>query len=219
MEASFDLQRREVDPGGVLTFNPFMVENLTVNLGERSYPIHFGADVSAVVRAQVDALVAAGQKIVVVTDRNLATRQSEALRMMFGRQAMLVLEPGEETKSLGELGRVLDFLAENRVDRSGALAGKEIVRIEAGRSFSVALCADGSVVEWGWLSGGQLSGEFARVPVLMQSRGALVGKTVVKLRAGFNNWLALCSDGTLVAWGSNGSGEFGNGSTAMRRWR
>ena len=99
------------------------------------------------------------------------------------------------------------------VDRSGALAGKEIVRIEAGRSFSVALCADGSVVEWGWLSGGQLSGEFARVPVLMQSRGALVGKTVVKLRAGFNNWLALCSDGTLVAWGSNGSGEFGNGST------
>ena len=95
---------------------------------------------------------------------------------------------------------------------TGALAGKEIVGIEAGNSSSVALCADGTVVQWGWLSGSQM-GENSRVPVSMQNRGALVGKKVVKLRAGFNNWLALGTDGTLVAWGANNAGQFGNGTS------
>jgi len=98
-----------------------MVQSLTVNLGTRSYPIHFGADVASAVRTQIDALVAAGRKVVVVTDRNLARSQADALQAMFGGQPTLVLEPGEETKSLAQLGRVLDFLAEHRVDRGGAL--------------------------------------------------------------------------------------------------
>ena len=63
-----------------------MVENLTVHLGERSYPIHFGTDVGPAVRAEIDALLAAGRKVVVVTDRNLARSQPEALHAMFGDQ-------------------------------------------------------------------------------------------------------------------------------------
>ena len=55
-----------------------MVQSLTVNLGTRSYPIHFGADVVSAVRTQIDALVAAGRKVVVVTDRNLARSQADA---------------------------------------------------------------------------------------------------------------------------------------------
>ena len=34
---------------------------------------------------------------------------------------LLALAPGEETKSLSELGRVLDFLAEHRLDRTSVL--------------------------------------------------------------------------------------------------
>ncbi len=165
---------REVDPGGVLTFNPFMVENLTVNLGERSYPIHFGADVSAVVQAQVEALVAAGRKIVVVTDRNLARHQPEVLRTMFGGQATLVLEPGEETKSLRELGRTLDFLAENRVDRSGAL-------------FAVGGGVIGDLA--GFAAAAYLRGiAFYQVPTTLLSMvdSSVGGKTGINLKAGKN---------------------------------
>ena len=46
-----------------------MAESLTVNLGERSYPITFGVDLSADVSAQVGEFLAAGRKIAVVTDR------------------------------------------------------------------------------------------------------------------------------------------------------
>lgn len=98
-----------------------MVESLTVNLGERSYPIHFGVDLTAAIRAQVDALAAAGRRVAVVTDRHLAQRQEAALAAMFGASPRLVLAPGEETKCLAELGRVLDFLAEQRLDRTGVL--------------------------------------------------------------------------------------------------
>ena len=151
-----------------------MVENLTVNLGERSYPIHFGFDVSAAVRAQVDALTTAGRKIVVVTDRNLERHQSEALRVMFGVQPTLVLEPGEETKSLRELGRVLDFLAENRVDRSGAL-------------FAVGGGVIGDLA--GFAAASYLRGiAFYQVPTTLLSMvdSSVGGKTGINLKAGKN---------------------------------
>lgn len=99
------------------------------------------------------------------------------------------------------------------VDRSGALAGKEIVAIGAGRGFSVALCSDGTVAAWGWLSGSQQPAQVFRTPVRME--GALLGRKAVKLAAGYNNFLALCDDGTLIVWGSNNSGEFGNGTTGQ----
>jgi len=42
---------------------------------------------------------------------------------------------------------------------------------------------------------------------------ALYGKTVVAVVATGSSSVALCSDGTMVAWGQNGYGEFGNNST------
>lgn len=151
-----------------------MVESLTVHLGDRSYPIHFGADVAPVVRAEVDALVAAGRKVAVVTDRNLARSQRDALHAMFGEQPMLVLEPGEETKSLAELGRVLDFLAEHRVDRGGALfaAGGGVIGDLAG--FAAASYLRGIA--------------FYQVPTTLLSMvdSSVGGKTGINLKAGKN---------------------------------
>jgi 3-dehydroquinate synthase len=157
-----------------LTFNPLMVESLTVHLGDRSYPIQFGANVAPAVRAEVDALVAAGRKVAIVTDRNLARTQCDALHAMFGEQPMLVLEPGEETKSLTELGRVLDFLAEHRVDRGGALfaAGGGVIGDLAG--FAAASYLRGIA--------------FYQVPTTLLSMvdSSVGGKTGINLKAGKN---------------------------------
>src|SRR3954465_8301802 len=98
-----------------------MVESLTVKLGERSYPLEFGVELSSKVQAQIGALEREGRKVVALTDRNLARRQPKALHGMLGERPIHVVEPGEETKSLVEFGRVLDFLAEQRIDRTGVL--------------------------------------------------------------------------------------------------
>jgi 3-dehydroquinate synthase len=98
-----------------------MPETLTVHLGERSHAIQFGPSLGTEVRAQLGVLRGAGRKIAVLTDDNIKTRQRETLRKIFDDTPMLVLPPGEETKSLKSLGRVLDFLAEQRLDRTGVL--------------------------------------------------------------------------------------------------
>jgi len=164
----------KVDPQRALTFNPLMVQSLTVKLGERSYPIHFGAEVASAVRAEVDALVAAGRKVAVVTDRNLASNQGAALSAMFGEQPKLILAPGEETKSLTDLGRVLDFLAEHRIDRGGALfaAGGGVIGDLAG--FAAASYLRGIA--------------FYQVPTTLLSMvdSSVGGKTGINLKAGKN---------------------------------
>ncbi len=59
-----------------------MPEALIVNLGERSYPILFGADLTAAIRDKVGSLGAAGRKIAVLTDRHVADLQGAALRAL-----------------------------------------------------------------------------------------------------------------------------------------
>lgn len=103
------------------------------------------------------------------------------------------------------------------VIQSGVLAGKTVVAISAGSSFSLALCSDGTIAAWGAGASGQLGNNItanSSVPVLVSTSGALSGKTVVEVSAGGTHSLALCADGTLVAWGNNSEGQFGNGSTA-----
>lgn len=151
-----------------------MIESLTVNLGERRYPIHFGADVTGAVRAKVEELVAAGRKVIVVTDRNFASNQSAALHAMFGEQPKLILAPGEETKSLTEFGRVLDFLAEHRVDRGGAL-------------FAVGGGVIGDLA--GYAAASFLRGiAFYQIPTTLLSMvdSSVGGKTGINLKAGKN---------------------------------
>jgi alpha-tubulin suppressor-like RCC1 family protein len=106
------------------------------------------------------------------------------------------------------------------VDHSGALAGKSVVGVAAGLFHSAALCGDGSVAVWGDNYFTQLgnntdsySSSYSRVPVLLNGFGALVGKQVKAIAAGCLHSLALCTDGKLVAWGSNQNGQLGNNST------
>ncbi len=103
-------------------------------------------------------------------------------------------------------------LAPSAVDQTGVLAGKTVIAIAAGFQHSLALCSDGTLAAWGTNSKGQLgnnSSAQSNVPVLVDT-GVLVGKTVVAVAAGVEHSLALCSDGTLAAWGRNDQGQLGN---------
>jgi 3-dehydroquinate synthase len=97
-----------------------MAEKLTVRLFERSYPIEFAADVRPVLQETLANLAASKRRPAVVTDKHLAKHQPALLRS-FGDAPVFVADPGEESKSLTVFGQILDFLAEAKMDRGGAL--------------------------------------------------------------------------------------------------
>ena len=108
----------------------------------------------------------------------------------------------------------------NATSGTSALFGKNVVAIAAGKDFSLALCSDGSPVAWGAGNAyGQLGEDtiaFPFAPVAVNMEGgisALYGKTVISLAAGAAHSLALCSDGTIAAWGDNGTSQLGDNST------
>jgi 3-dehydroquinate synthase len=151
-----------------------MPATLNVILGERSYPILFAGDMTAAIRAKIGELLAAGRKMAVLTDHNLAVVQAPALDAMFGAVPRHVVPAGEETKSLTELGGVLDFLASHRIDRRGVLfvVGGGVIGDLGG--FAAA----------SWLRGI----EFYQVPttLLAMVDSSVGGKTGINLKAGKN---------------------------------
>ena len=151
-----------------------MAEMLTVQLAERSYPIHFASELLQDIRAELAGLGRLGRKVAVVTDSNLATRQSRILDEIAAGAPTLVLPPGESSKSLESLGRVLDFLAEQRLDRTSAL-----------------VAVGGGVIGdlTGFAAAAYLRGiDYFQVPttLLAMVDSSVGGKTGINLRAGKN---------------------------------
>lgn len=102
---------------------------------------------------------------------------------------------------------------------AGVLTGKTMISLAAGRNHSLALCSDGTVAAWGLNADGQIGsagGAQSTVPVIVSNLGVLSTKRVIAVAAGETHSLALCSDGTVAAWGSNANGQLGRsgGSTA-----
>ncbi|MBK8478757.1 MAG: fibronectin type III domain-containing protein [Opitutaceae bacterium] len=100
------------------------------------------------------------------------------------------------------------------IPAAGALFGKTVVAASVGGSFTLALCSDGTIAAWGKNDLGQLGngsiGSYSATPVAVSTSGVLGSRTVVALAAGADFALALCSDGTLAAWGHNNAGQLGN---------
>lgn len=151
-----------------------MAESLAVALGERSYTIHLGADSTEDLQRELARLAAAGRRIAVVTDTNVAAAQAQVLASLFSGAPVLAVEPGEGAKSLAGLGRVLDFLAANRIDRGGILfaVGGGVIGDLGG--FAAAA----------WLRGI----DFYQVPttLLAMVDSSVGGKTGINLAAGKN---------------------------------
>lgn len=151
-----------------------MTESLTVNLGERSYSLFFGADLSAEVKTLVERYRGEGRKLAVVTDRQLMERQQDAFSRMFADTPRFVAEPGEQSKSLNVFGQALDFLAEQKIDRTSVL-------------FAVGGGVIGDLA--GYVAASYLRGiDFVQIPttLLAMVDSSVGGKTGINLKAGKN---------------------------------
>ncbi len=94
---------------------------LPVSLAKHSYPIRFGGSVAAAVRELRMKLMGGGCTEALLTDAKVAAACARQLSVVFKKVPRLVLPAGESTKSLESLGRVLDFLAAERLGRDGVL--------------------------------------------------------------------------------------------------
>ncbi len=109
----------------------------------------------------------------------------------------------------GQLGNGSTTNSSVPVDVTG-LTG--VTAIAAGGFFGMALRADGTVWSWGENTYGELgNGTFTSSSVPVEVTG-LTGVTAIA-GGGDDFGLALESNGTVWAWGNNGDGELGNGST------
>jgi alpha-tubulin suppressor-like RCC1 family protein len=97
----------------------------------------------------------------------------------------------------------------------------DVIAVAAGSLHSLALTSGGRVWSWGANNYGQLgngsttSSVTARYQV--QDAAGRVLDNVVAIAAGENHSLALRADGTVWAWGSNASGQVGDGATTTYR--
>ncbi len=91
------------------------------------------------------------------------------------------------------------------------------VAIAAGRDFSLAVLSDGTVYAWGLNASGQL-GIGTRQIALALSPLQVPGITTARdVSAGNEHVLLLLADGSVLAWGANGSGQLGLGDLVVRR--
>lgn len=122
-------------------------------------------------------------------------------------------EPSVRLRGLGEPQNAAQVFPQ----RARVMTGPEgAVAIASGDYSFMVLLNDGSVRAWGTNSAGQL-GDGTRVnrsaPVTVRG---LEGVSAIAAGAGGHS-LALTHDGRLFAWGWNGSGALGDGTTQSRR--
>lgn len=123
----------------------------------------------------------------------------------------LVLASG--TNASGQLGDGTALARTNPVVVTN-LTG--VVAIAAGSYHSLALKSDGKVWGWGANHYGQLgngtNAATQKIPVQVTNLA-----TVIAIAAGKHHSLALKSDGTVWAWGTNNYGQLGNGNTTLQK--
>ena len=99
-------------------------DTLKLDLGERSYQIHIGADLIA--RAgDLISPVLQQPRVVIITDENVAPLYLAPLKTALSsadiRHSEIVLPAGEQTKSLSFLEQVIDQLLEQKIERRTTL--------------------------------------------------------------------------------------------------
>ncbi|KAL1504489.1 hypothetical protein AB1Y20_010894 [Prymnesium parvum] len=165
--------------------------------------------------AAVPVLEAGGQRVVcAAAGRNHTLALSHAGRLFaWGRATAGQLGHGVATS--GGTRRIVDAdAAEPKaiVPFGGAPALPALRAVSAGEHFSAALSAAGEVFTWGSAENGRLgrSSEAQAQPVAVPRR-AFGGRRVAAVALGWRHALACTHEGALYSWGSNRSGQLGQG--------
>jgi alpha-tubulin suppressor-like RCC1 family protein len=118
--------------------------------------------------------------------------------------------------NVGELGTGTRIRHPSPVAVTGLGAGSGVVAIAAGTSFAMALKSNGAVLTWGNNRSGELGNGItsnSSKPVHVTGLGS--GSGIIAISAGDAFALALKSDGTVLAWGNNQTGELGDGNAPL----
>ncbi|XP_033632375.1 E3 ubiquitin-protein ligase HERC2-like [Asterias rubens] len=95
------------------------------------------------------------------------------------------------------------------------LNGQNIIQIECGAQFSLALTKSGSVWTWGkgdYYRLGHGADSHVRKPQIVEG---LKGKKIIHVAAGALHCLAVTDTGQVFAWGDNDHGQQGNGTVTV----
>jgi hypothetical protein len=87
--------------------------------------------------------------------------------------------------------------------------------IEFGSDFILVVATDGSLYAWGYNGDGQL-GDGTTTDRSAPAEISVPGKTFEAVSAGGAYSLAIATDDSLYAWGYNGEGQLGDGTTTDR---
>src|SRR5712691_2701153 len=117
---------------------------------------------------------------------------------------------GNSSGQLGD-GTLTDHSTPERVT---GINNVYLAGVTAGLWTAAVLGTDGSVWSWGNDTAGQLGNAPASSPVTRPVNTIAAGSRIIQLSAGWGHMLALRSDGTVLAWGSNTGGQLGIGTTA-----
>eukprot|EP00771_Trimastix_marina_P001282 gnl/Trimastix_PCT/2341.p1 GENE.gnl/Trimastix_PCT/2341~~gnl/Trimastix_PCT/2341.p1 ORF type:complete len:723 (-),score=104.11 gnl/Trimastix_PCT/2341:234-2402(-) len=101
----------------------------------------------------------------------------------------------------------------------GMLEGEHVIQVACGAAHSLALTAQGAVFAWGSNHHGELGDGTTtdrHIPVELDPAGRVAAFHLQRIAGGSNHTLALTPQGEVFAWGLNGHGQLGNGTTTNR---
>ena len=145
-----------------------------VVLSDHRYPVHTGRQYASTVAAEVQALSSAGRPLALIVDEKVAQAQAGWIAEAFGEIPRQILPSGEGSKCFQQLEACLDFLAQQRIDRSGVL-------------FAMGGGVTGDLA--GFAAASYLRGiDFYQIPttLLAMVDSSVGGKTGINLKAGKN---------------------------------
>ncbi|MEV5574795.1 Ig-like domain repeat protein [Spirillospora sp. NPDC052269] len=117
-----------------------------------------------------------------------------------------------------DLGQLGDGTTKNRTTPvwAGVPTDESVTQIAAGDDHTLGLTTEGHVLVWGANKSGQLGPGPADIQKIPIENDMPTGVTFTQVAAGSSHSLALTSDGRVLAWGANHTGQIGDGAVSMR---
>jgi alpha-tubulin suppressor-like RCC1 family protein len=143
----------------------------------------------------------------------LSSSLSEVIAITAGYYHSLALKSDGTVWTWGKNsnGQLGDGTTTNILVPKQVLSG--VIAIAAGAFYSLALKSDGTVWGWGYNSDGELGDGTTTASLVPKQILSSSFSGVIAIATGTYHSMALKSDGTVLAWGSNSNGQLGDGAT------